>query len=253
MCRSITIVTIIIVVALCCFGQTSPPISEPTRHFLKGKQLVENNCIDCQGGTQAGTEEGIRELQAAIDGGYSDQLGAYKLLSDAYGDMSTYVEHAAPKQSEAYWAKKDDAQRKLYQLDPKDPEIAEGYARTLKTDEQRIPVLRKILEANPDRPAFWLGTILVNKGSYEEGIGMVRNAIMKETDPEGVRTYFEGLIDALQKRGCPISHEQQWMDRINAASAKAIAGPGDPVAIEPVKQQFLDALRDHKCATGAAK
>ena len=139
---------------------------------MRGKLLINRNCIDCEGGTAAGTEEGINEILAALKEGYSNQIAAYKLLSDAYASMATYVEKNDPTRSEAYWTKQTDVQRKLYALNPKDPEIAEAYAQTLKTDEQKIPVLRKAVEANPAQPEliFALGTSLMRLRKYDEGL-----------------------------------------------------------------------------------
>lgn len=64
----------------------------PADHFARGKRLIEDNCIDCMGGTQQGEEDGIRELEMALQAHYEKPVDVYKLLADAYANMSTYVE-----------------------------------------------------------------------------------------------------------------------------------------------------------------
>ncbi len=253
--KLISILCILFVTALPSWSQTKSTPSPAGLHFLKGKRLIENNCIDCQGGTATGTEEGIREIQAAIESGYANRVAAYKLLSNAYANMATYVEKAGPKQSEEYWAKRADVQRMLYALKPKDPLIAEEYAATLKTDEQKIPVLRKTVEANPDKtaPAFDLGASLVRTGHYAEGLQFMENSVNKETDPEVLQNDLVVFIETLRIRGCPLENERQWTERIGAAFQKANAGTGKPAGMDEIKGQFLSTVKDHPCGKADTK
>ena len=75
----------------------------PAQQFAHAKELIENNCIDCEGGTRAGMEQGIQEMKQAIAGGYQDKAAAYKLLDNAYANMDTYTEKD-PKENAAYAA-----------------------------------------------------------------------------------------------------------------------------------------------------
>jgi len=59
-------------------------------HFAAGKKLIQENCIDCMGGTRAGLEHGITEVKNALTGGYPERKAAYELLADAYAEMVTY-------------------------------------------------------------------------------------------------------------------------------------------------------------------
>ena len=233
-------------------AQSNEPISPAQRHFLRAKTLIEQNCIDCNGGNQAGMEEGIREIQATIAGGYSNQVGAYKLLSDAYGAMATYVEKADSKQSEEYWSKKADVQRKLYELDPNDPAIALAYMDTLSKDEEKMPILRGIIERNSveevrGSAAYQLGLILIRKGEYREGVNLIADTIQKEPDPEGVNTYASGLMGALNQEGCPLKDQKYWESELSKAFSKAIAGVGDRTAMTAFKGKFFDAVKKHEC------
>src|ERR1700730_8907311 len=83
----------------------------PADHFAKGKKLIENNCIDCMGGTQKGEEEGIRKLEAALQTHYAKPVDTYKILADGYANMSTYVQKDE-SDSQAFQHKEYDVYRK---------------------------------------------------------------------------------------------------------------------------------------------
>ena len=78
-------------VSLCAIHQQPAKLPLQQRHYLLAKQLIEDNCVDCMGGTKAGMENGIQEMQAALATGFADDKAAYKLLADAYNAMTTYV------------------------------------------------------------------------------------------------------------------------------------------------------------------
>ena len=66
-------------------GQQRPARPSAAQEFAHAKESIDNaNCIDCEGGTQKGLEEGIAEMKRAIEDGYPDKAAAYKLLDDAY-------------------------------------------------------------------------------------------------------------------------------------------------------------------------
>src|SRR6266851_2086169 len=156
-------------------------------HFLKGKQLIEDNCIDCMRGTQAGMEQGIQEMNQAIEAGYPGKKAAYKFLLDAFKHMQTYTERD-PKQSEMFRQKELDLIRKLYELYPRDPEILQAYAYTVKDEDKQIEVLRKILSLDTKHPGtrFELGILLIKKKNLAEGISLLREGVRDEQNPESM-------------------------------------------------------------------
>lgn len=242
-----------------CLAQTKQ-LSPAEQHYLRGKKLIENNCTDCNGGNAAGMAEGIHEVEAALSGGFTNQIAAYKLLSDAYNAMSAYTE-SDPKQSEAYSAKQVEVDRKLYELNPKDTQAALAYAHILHTDDQKVPILRQIVKIGPDNAkstyqdaSFELGLILIKKNEqYQEGLTLTMETIEREEDPEAFHTYTAGLISALNQSGCGLEREKYWEDELNKAFGKAISGSGDPGAISSFKKDFAKAIDGHACGKANKK
>ncbi len=236
-----------------CLAQTKH-LSPAEQHYLRGKKLIESNCTDCNGGNAAGMEEGIHEVEAALTDGFTNQIAAYKLLSDAYNAMSAYTE-SDPKKSDIYSAKQVEIDRKLYELNPKDTRTALAYVHTLHTDDERVLILRQIVKDGPQdakavyqEASYELGLILVKgNAQYREGVTLVAETIAREEDAEAVRTYAGGLINAFNQRGCPLEGEKHWEDELNRAFNKAISGPGDPGAISSFKKDFAKAIDGHLC------
>lgn len=235
-----------------CHGQTKV-LPQAQEHFLRGKDLIENNCIDCNGGTEAGMIEGIKEIEAAIQAGYNDQIAAYKLLADGYNAMSTYTERNT-SQSQAYSTKQAEVEHKLYELDPSNPQIALAYVDTLRADDKKAPVLREIVNRGPGQDstyqdaAYELGLILLRGSDYHEGMSLVLDAIAREKDPEGINTFAQGLIGALAEKGCPLVDEQKLQQRLNESFGKAISGTGNPEDLSKFKIDFTNAVKEHACA-----
>jgi hypothetical protein len=217
------------------------------QHFQKGKQLIEDNCIDCMGGTQQGMEQGIKEMEAAINAGYRDKKAAYELLSDAYGDMSTY-RGRYPEEEKAYFAKRDEVDRKIYALYPNDPEVLDRYAQTVHDDNAKIEILRRLLKikASPENK-FELGYLLLKQRNVAEGLPLVRSAIETETSEEAALNYVGTLISQLQELGCPLADGTAWNEKAQAAFYKATRGVGDPTAMPEFRKNFFTALDKANC------
>lgn len=217
------------------------------QHFEKGKQLIEGNCIDCMGGTQKGMEQGIKEIETAITAGYRDKKTAYELLSDAYGSMSTY-RGKYPEEERAYFAKRDEVDRKLYALYPNDPEVLNRYAETIHDDSAKIEILRRVLKIKPNPGAkFELGDLLLKQRNIIEGLSLVRSGIETEVNEEAVISYVATLIGRLQDLGCPLADGAAWNERAQTAFQKATQGAGDPTAMPEFKRAFFIELDKTNC------
>jgi tetratricopeptide (TPR) repeat protein len=225
----------------------------PADHFARGKKLVEDNCIDCMGGTQKGAEEGIRELEMALQAHYENPVAAYKLLADAYAYMSTYVQKDGEAASRAFQEKEYAVYRKLYELAPDDEEILMDYARTLTDAKEQIPVYRKLLSLNPKNAdaRFSLGELLFQQGQVKDGLAEMRQGVTLDTDPEGVRTDVLRVIQALEQQHCPLRNAAAYSKEVFKAEAAATQGPSDPQPMTIFKKRFVAALEQHSCPARA--
>jgi hypothetical protein len=224
------------------------PDSSARKHFERGKKLIENNCVDCMSGSQSGLEGGIREIKAALQAGYGNRKAAYELLSDAYANMITYTEKSQ-KEAKAYAAKRAQADRKLFEMDPNDPDVLARYENTLENDSDKIEILRRLLKIAPAPGSkFRLGFLLMKQHKVGEGLSLVRSAIETEGDAESVVNYVMSLIGQLNDIGCPLAGADEWQKQIHATFEKATNGIGDPNALPGFKKSFLAALDKNKCA-----
>ena len=222
----------------------------PADHFARGKKLVEDNCIDCMGGTQKGEEEGIRELEMALQADYDNPVAAYKLLADAYANMSTYAQKNGEAASRAFQEKEYAVYRKLYELAPDDEEVLTNYSRTLTDAKEQTSIYRKILRLSPKNAdiRFSLGELLSQQGGVKDGLKEMRQGVMLETNPEGVRTDVQRVIQALEQQHCPLRNAATYSKEVFKAEAVATQGPGDPQPMAIFKKKFVSALEQHVCA-----
>jgi tetratricopeptide (TPR) repeat protein len=226
----------------------------PADHFARGKKLVEDNCTDCMGGTQKGEEEGIRELEMAIEGHSEKPVAAYKALADAYANMAGYVQKDGEAASKAFWEKEYAVYRKLYQLAPDDEEVLMNYLRTLTDPKDQIAICRKILSLNPKNAdaRFSLGELLFQQDMVKEGVEEMKQAVTLERDPESVRNDVQRVIEALDRHHCPLKNAAVYNAEVLKAEAAATQGPGDPQPMAIFKRKFVAALEQHVCAAPAA-
>lgn len=244
-----------LVVSSSSFAQSSKPAAKqtPAQEFAHAKELIENNCIDCEGGTQAGMEKGIKEMKEAIAAGYLDKVAAYKLLDDAYGSMQTYTDKN-PNESAAYTAERAQSMNMLYKLAPDDAEVLERYADYVKDDSEKAKVLRRVVELDPMRADAWyLLGLLTAKSNVMEGMRLVEEAIERQQDPEAQVTYVGGLLDIMDAHACGLPNAAAWRNKIQSAYDHAVDGAGDPRAMPEFKKQFLAAVRQQHCANTATK
>jgi tetratricopeptide (TPR) repeat protein len=217
-------------------------------HFARGKQLVENNCVDCEGGTQKGEEEGIRELEAALEAHSEKPVDAYKLLAEAYANMSTYV-GKDETQARAFRNKEYDIYRKLYALVPEDEEVLMDYSRTLPEGKEQIPIFQKVLSVNPKNTnaRFSLGELLFRENKVKEGLEEMKQAVALESDPESVRNDVQRVIEALDQHHCPLQNAAAYNDEVFEAETAATQGAGNPQPMVAFKKKFAAALEQHAC------
>lgn len=212
------------------------------QEFTHAKELIEIvNCIDCEGGTQKGLEEGIAEMKRVIADGYADKAAAYKLLDDAYTNMGTYTEKN-PKEHEKYAEEQSRLMPEMLKVAPNDPEVLQRYADTLHDDAKKEQVLRRVVELDPKRTTagYDLGLITARHDA-NEGLGLLTKAVRQEANPEAVVKWVQGLIQVMDEHGCSLSDADGWLKKAEAASDKATQGEGDPTAMPQFKKQFLSA------------
>lgn len=178
-------------------GPVMSGADSPHKHFLQGKALIEKNCGDCMGGTRSGLEEGIAEVLKAIELGYTDSVGAYKLLAEAYNILRFVYAKRDPQEREAIRQTQQETYEKLMDLAPHDPEVFYEYAMALKNRDDRIPIYRKILKIDPRySPArYSLGLWLVEHGQVEEGLDHAIKSI--EYGDSAFGYHYSGVVKKL--------------------------------------------------------
>ncbi len=227
-------------------GSPNRPASGSVR-FAAGKKLIEANCIDCMGGSQAGMEHGIGEVETALKEGYRDRKAAYELLADAYAEMVTYT-GKSQEVSKSYEAKRVSMDRKLFELYPEDPAVLDRYQATLTNETERIEILRRLIRIKQTPVTqFELGYLLMEKQNAKEGLSLVKNAITAEREPEAILNYAMKLMGRLKECGCPLTDEVLWQQKAQTAFYKATSGEGRPQAMAEFRQQFVAALERVNC------
>src|SRR5205823_3074225 len=120
----------------------------PEAHFKRGKELIEQNCGDCAGGSGKGLEEGINEVLKAIDLGYRDPKNAYKVLAGAYNTMAIVFSKPRSSEEKELFQRRKQMYEKLVSLDPTDVNALFEYAKALAPtddEETQLVALRNVL------------------------------------------------------------------------------------------------------------
>lgn len=226
----------------------------PAQQFAHAKDLIQNNCIDCEGGTVTGIKQGIAEMKQAVAAGYPDKVAAYKLLDDAYADMDTYTQKD-PKENAANAAERAQSMKVLYKLAPNDPEVLETYADNYAQDDaEKARLFKRVVELDPKRTDALYGLgLIISQNDAVEGMRIVEQAIVQEKNEEAVPTYVEGLTEIMQNHGCGLPDAQKWLDKANTAFERATYQEGDPKAMPEFKTQFLNAVTQQHCTNAATK
>lgn len=226
-------------------GQPRPERPAAAQEFAHAKESIENvNCIDCEGGTQKGLEEGIAEMKRAIADGYADKAAAYKLLDDAYSNMGTYTEKS-PEEHKKYAEEQSKLMPEMLKVGPNDPEILQRYADTLREDDPRKEqVLRRVVALDPRRTTavYELGLIAAHR-DVTEGLGFLRKAVRQEANPEAVITWVQGMMQVMGEHGCGVTDSEGWLKKAGTAYDKATQGEGDTKAMPQFKTEFLNAAQ----------
>jgi len=239
-----------VVMPMMSHGQTSA-----ADHFARGKGLVEANCIENMDATQQGEEEGIRELDLALEQHYEKPVDAYKLLAEAYGNMQTYVQKQGEAASNMFRDKQRELYRKMYQLAPDDPEVLAYYEETVTDINEKIAINRKILSLKPNdaRARFDLGGLLVRQNKVNEGLVEMKQGLISESNPEAVVNKMQGLIEALRQHECPLANDTALIDEAQNAMQAAMYKEGDPKPMAAFKQKLATAIDQHRCTPPQAK
>jgi hypothetical protein len=245
---SIGILNFVVAFAAFGFGQTSVKPGE--KQFSEGRQLIQANCVDCMGGSRAGMEQGIQEIEEAIEAGYPNKTATYKLLLNAYTELDTYTEKDPPAHLIST-EKRNQVLKKLVEISPRDPEVLQSYADSLQDPDEKALVLAKMIALNPNLTdaRYELGLITARKGKTTEGIQMVEHAITHQRNPDAVRAYVQGLINLLDEVKCPLRDSEQWNTHLNQAYDEATQGVGNPAALVNFKKGFLEGVGKQPCAS----
>lgn len=141
-----------------------------TRAFETGRNLIEKNCGDCAGATQAGLQDGIREMLGAIESGYRDRVAALRLLAEAYHVLA-FVYHApeSPSRRETIVLRTKTLEQ-LVMLAPKNAGIRYEYAMTVEDPQKQIAELRQVLAIDPphEDTRFALAMSVAQQGGASE-------------------------------------------------------------------------------------
>jgi hypothetical protein len=255
---SIGFLSLVVSLAGFAAGQAAPKAGQKAapkpgqKEFVRGRHLIQSNCVDCMGGGRPGLEEGIQLVESALKSGYPDKKAVYKLLLNAYSNLATYTEKDPPAH-QAYAEKQSETLKKLVELSPKDPEVLKEYADSLQNPDEKAAVLAKIIALNPNLTSaqYELGLITARKGKTADGIQMVEDAIAHQGDPDSLRNYVQGMINLLDEVKCSLPDAEQWNTKLNEAYDKATQGAGDPAVLSDFKKGFLEVVRKQPCASAS--
>lgn len=176
--------------------------TDPAGLFAHGAALIERHCGKCYKAEQDKFEDGIAEVLEAIDAGYPDKISAYKILADAYRQL-TYI-HAQPdsEEQQRYNLKFMKMYENVLSLDPRDLDTRYLYATSLRDEVREMAELREILKIDPEHALshFFIGLRLIDKGRYQDGVEHVQQGI-RFGNASIVSQLGENAVTALRSRG----------------------------------------------------
>jgi tetratricopeptide (TPR) repeat protein len=197
------------------FGQQTKDAA--TSEFVQGKALIENNCGECLGASQAGVEMGIAKIESALEHGYRDRASALWLLAGAYNSVGVvYAKDGSQEQKRAF-ASRDERFRQALAIAPNDARILFDYAKVARGAEQ-LSILRKVVQLQPDNAdaKFSLGILLVQDGQVDEGIPQIKRAV-ELANPNTAKEYADSTAPLLIERG-----RKSDADAISGMAAKKL-------------------------------
>lgn len=189
------------------FAVAAPPAggaqeTDPARLFAHGAALIERHCGKCYKSEREEFEAGIAEVLEAVEAGYPDKASAYRILADAYRQM-TYI-HAQPDSEEQrrYRLKFIGMYENVLSLEPRDTATRYLYATSLRDRARELAELRRILEIDPQHALshFSIGLRFINEGRHQDGVEHVQKAI-DFGEPWVVEQLGENAVIALRSRG----------------------------------------------------
>jgi hypothetical protein len=187
--------------------------------FAAGQALVQANCGECIGASAAALARGLREIERALELGYPQLGGAYRLLAEGYGTLAFAL--AEPGSAEHHRARA--AQREIYRLwvqaEPANAEALYGHAVTLDDDPAaRRAALERLAEVDPQHLSgqVLLGETEIASGAAPAGLARMK-AAFDIAQGAARREFGERLVDAYERQGLP-AEAQQVRDQLAAMS-----------------------------------
>lgn len=198
--------TCLLLVLLCGADAGKEPGSVKVRdpracdHFEKGKAAITLHVYEAEGGTRDGVAEGMRELQAALDGGCPKVAEALEMLGDAAWVFAS--QHAKDGEGPHYAKLALDSRRRYLALRPNDSNVRFDYATNLAGSPEERRQLVELVRRDP-RHALGrsrLGRLLVEEGRVGEGAEHLV-AAMRLFEPWQADEYGDAIIQLLEKHG----------------------------------------------------
>ena len=177
------------------------PRTPACEHFEKGAKLIQLHVYEAEGGTRAGVSEGVRELEAALDGGCpSREADAFRMLGDAAWVYAS--QHAVSRQERRNfeWLALS-SYRKYVTLRPDDSHARFTLAMMLRGRES----LKEVEELVRRDPNFAMGRLtlgreLVKRGNIRAGASHLA-ASARLFDPAQAEDYGDEVVELLEKHG----------------------------------------------------
>jgi hypothetical protein len=187
--------------ALCAQAQTGPAQTAESA-FAEGKALVEANCADCTGATAERLKEGLRDIERALELGYSDSAAAYRLLGEGYGALAFAFETpGSAEHQRAREAQRASLQR-WFEADPANGDALYAYASAIETPADRLAALQYLEQIDPNH--LWgqasLAEMEINSGAVPMGLRRLQRAF-DAAEGETKREFGERLIEAYEREG----------------------------------------------------
>jgi tetratricopeptide (TPR) repeat protein len=218
-------------------------------YFLQGQKLVEDNAGSNMGATKEGMEAGIDALRKALEADYPNIKAIYKLLGNAYLEMTDY--------DKSYRQKRQDLYEILLKIAPDDPDVMDEYASSYLEDDKarQIEFYRRIIKLDPKRAEarYVLGKILIDTGSVDEGVKSVVEAINMESRFRTAGNYVIDLTDTLRyEMGCPLSEDDAIRKKVHSMrqafnSDRKEMSEQAIVDMANFKKEVVKKFANHKC------
>lgn len=148
---------------------------EPMDNRQYARTLIEENCFKCYQASPSKYMEGVLELERA--NATLEIAGDLLMLARAYRALAIIQYREDAEKRDMYLKKERMAYDRFLELDPGNMQVYLEYVTTLDTEE-RIRILREILEQDPTNPTASsdLASILINTGNVDDGVKLLEHA-----------------------------------------------------------------------------